>query len=1326
MVPKKPTTDEQHSFAGTSPRGGDRPIMTTGEMRASAGRVTDLTEELRNQIHRGNLTEPERLRLEAFLEELQQVPIPKDYTPENASSLIGLIRQVEQELDVHKTRSRQVIDWLEISLRPGIVDFPEFPLYREKIEHFFEELRRQNIVLRDIERSRIRHTIELIQSASTATSLKNIMSEFVEILEASYEYHKKYPDIEFDKSTGRLVLTAPNGQELLKEESEFFKNYKFQSTPYDPHHISCLLEGRADSLEININWSESKPEDPPFLTARIDKKDILFSGPILFSKTPSINSLTETVQLYKQKIQNSYDATDLPDIDPNENWEFDTDLSPKEANPNITGAQSTIDIQGSPEERRTIQILSAFEDFRKIRDTLSPEAKKDKPSKYDKWQTDANINKIYELYEHDEQKLLAELAQIPLSEGHYIVTLQVENPLFYLQLTEKELNTLPTDKASLYRDLHDTKQLTYFQISPDKSTDIPLSVPKKLLANRPSLHAYIKYHRFEREKGMSAPILGELVVDSENTVPGMEPEQYWGLSKSSYAVERRHSITFFEQGWAEFDNHKNLEWLERNTSFRRLETPYVSIATISLSHGQEKRFILFQKTFSPPPEDGDLMKTIRQRNGRMEHFVIKNTIQDKKQAPQYQHISVDIQKTFIPIEEKTLFDGSNEIVQKEGTPELPSYELFLLEQGWSEIQLSTLQQWLQAGNCFSSTNKFNYLEVIPIQIEGETPRYFIQLTKTKNERAKMKKQLKQYYFVDSDILQYDLFKTFQNELESYATVPEYQSPQFGLEETIYHHLQGEGFAICPEVIYNKWMDEDPQTGKYGIEECFTLWSPTFVSVITVFHPETPDQKIRYVRVEKTPFTNKTIQKQVHEANYSIEHFSISKDHGFQKMQEQETKKAAPESPLPPKIVQEVDSSYEKLTPGEKQKQTKSFLQKTVKWAKAGLVAAAVGITALLFPGIKKKMSDQMAEATSADAGATDAHTYALSLDAGINDSSTPDAQTYTTELVEPKLPEKSVDRTPAPPKVEQKLTPEVEAEHWVTIGVEGNAVSTAVINDLLEKYKKNNPSATEITDYKKKITQIVGNFVIKNNIPWNVFSGDTIQYEYSEKQDGSIIIESIQYHKKGEKITAQQKKPELTFAPVQVSAEEKFSIAGHTFTPGEVIEYLPSNSQPQPYIVVGTSEDAQKLILQSIEKPKSLPIILDKTRIDTRIPEKGNKTFTIDGLWIEELFDNAFNIRFSEASGKGVIKALATLILAIDYNGEKAKWGFALLDANKVVAKANTTKHIQDTYDMAEYSEISNLVRSTDSFVAKKQDGIWKIESAYFSLGKKRKITTNP
>lgn len=1431
--PKKIRTDELVSLGnGIIPtKGHDRGITTTGEMRSSAGRVTELAERLREQIHRRNLEESERLRLEAFLEELREVPIPKDYTPENAQNLTGLIQRIQKELDVYQTRHRQAIDWLDLSIRkPGIINFPEFAIYREKIEHFLEELRRQKIILREAERSRVRHTIELIETAPNAAALRNLMSEFLTTLETSYEYHKKYPNAEFDKLTGNFTITGPDGLTLLREESGFFKNYKFQIDPYDPNHIKCLLEGGADALEISLDWTESKPEEPPFLTARIDKRDVIFSGPILSSP----NSLTETIENYKQQIRETYNAYTTDDLnDPGESWEMSTEIENKN-----TGAHSTIEVQGSPEEKKRIQILSAFSEFYKIRETLSPtrKSKEDKeiPTK-DKWQNDEEINQICERYEYDETKFLSELAKIPLQRSPYIVILKIENPLFSLQLSEEEIQKfLQETEAILYRNLHETKQFIYCQTSASTGADVPLAVPEKLLGNRPSLRAYIKYHRFEREKGMSAPILGELVIDSEEDISKRKSEQYWALNKSSYTIERKNSLVFFEQGWAEFDNQQKLEWTEQNGSLRRIDSPYVSIATISLSNGQEKRFILFQKTFSEPSEESEIMKTIRKLNGRIEHFFLKNTILEKRQRTQYKNISIDIERNLLPIESETLADHSTKITQKENAKEIPEHEFFLLQEGWSEITLPTLQQWLSPGNFFSLRDTSYHIEIISTQKANEALKYFIKLTKTKTAFKQIQQTLEQEFQIDSQVIRYDLFKTFQNEFESYATVPDTESPEFDFEHNLYLHLQGDRFAICPDVIYKKWMEYDEKSKKYGIEEYFSLWDPTHITFVTATPPNNPEKTIRLVRIERNPYTHQNTKNEILSAGYQVEDFCITKAQGLQKINETNQ---TPLQTIEEKATEE-KATEEKLTV-TKPTESKSWLNKKINWTKTGFVAAAVSIAAMIFPGLKQKTSETVdnatsklgdtlkdfdrtqrifsqgypssrfqqqtpqeplhvvvqdnfrsapaSEAASKDAGVADARTYKINLentngaspdafaqyiktlDAGLQDADitdtaiSPDASTYTIKLtaatentpgivrdfekkhfggLQPEETQKKIK--PSSTTVEKIATPEKNTEHWVTIGVEGNAISTAVINDITEKYRQTEkPTKKQFEDYKKKITKIVSRFVIHNNIPWNVFHGDTVQYDYSEENDGNITINSIEYHKKDAKIEKPSKTPELTFDPIQIPPRENpqitqeesspeaentssFSLGGQTFTPGEIIEYLPTGSQPKKYTVIGTTQDKSKLVLQSLENPKKPPIIINKESIDTRIPEKGNETFTIDGLWIEKLFGDAFNIRFSEASGKGVIKALATLILAIDYNNEKAKWGFALLDANKAVAKANTLKHIPDTYDMTEYSKISNRIFSTDSFVAKKQDGVWEIESAHFSQGEKHKIKATP
>jgi len=132
---------------------------------------------------------------------------------------------------------------------------------------------------------------------------------------------------------------------------------------------------------------------------------------------------------------------------------------------------------------------------------------------------------------------------------------------------------------------------------------------------------------------------------------------------------------------------------------------------------------------------------------------------------------------------------------------------------------------------------------------------------------------------------------------------------------------------------------------------------------------------------------------------------------------------------------------------------------------------------------------------------------------------------------------------------------------------------------------------------------------------------------------------------------------------------------------------------------------------------------------DIRTPEAQNKKYTLDGLWIEELPGDAYNVRFTTLSGKGVIKALATLILQVEFQGNTAVHAMDALKLAQEAVYQNTVGTIPDTYDPTiEYTRVPRAtadnrnVVSTDSFVVKKDDdGKWLIESAHFSQGERVK-----
>ncbi len=233
------------------------------------------------------------------------------------------------------------------------------------------------------------------------------------------------------------------------------------------------------------------------------------------------------------------------------------------------------------------------------------------------------------------------------------------------------------------------------------------------------------------------------------------------------------------------------------------------------------------------------------------------------------------------------------------------------------------------------------------------------------------------------------------------------------------------------------------------------------------------------------------------------------------------------------------------------------------------------------------------------------------------------------------------------------------------------------------------------------------------NEQWNfTFDTQTKQFTDVRKFDKKFVALQTEKY-------AAQPEAEIQTPPERTSV----NLGNRTITVGETVEYLPLMAQPGRFTITRISPDGKKIFIKNalVGEIPSIPVSLENFQM--RSPEKGNKTYVIDGLWFEELHGGATNIRFTTLSGKGVIEAIATLILHEDFQDDQTKMKVALEAAHHIVSEANKDKHILDTYDVTkEVSEIPNIVVSTDSVVVKKVRGQRVIESGHFSRGKTTKI----
>ena len=324
-----------------------------------------------------------------------------------------------------------------------------------------------------------------------------------------------------------------------------------------------------------------------------------------------------------------------------------------------------------------------------------------------------------------------------------------------------------------------------------------------------------------------------------------------------------------------------------------------------------------------------------------------------------------------------------------------------------------------------------------------------------------------------------------------------------------------------------------------------------------------------------------------------------------------------------------------------------------------------------------------------------------------------------------------------PTQVESNVSTEKVAEeetkiilHSAPIGHRETTIGI-VVDSILEQNPKLNLD-------KIAVRQTVARFALTDAAHSHIREGNTLQFEYSLNPDKTITIHSIT---EIEKDTATEAKPEQTHelkttaapqqedtGPTQVTAEPEreqspgktIQIGSHSYKIGKPIEYIPLAAQPGQYTILGLSKDGKAVLLKNANNPKATQFAVNLKNIESRILSSNTEKFTINGFRFEKLPENTYNIHFTTLSGKGVIDAIATLLLHTDYADNPEKLGAAIVRANDAVRTADTIGHIADSYDATiGYSDIPNLVVSTDNVIVSLMDnGKVLIKSSHFARSK--------
>lgn len=327
----------------------------------------------------------------------------------------------------------------------------------------------------------------------------------------------------------------------------------------------------------------------------------------------------------------------------------------------------------------------------------------------------------------------------------------------------------------------------------------------------------------------------------------------------------------------------------------------------------------------------------------------------------------------------------------------------------------------------------------------------------------------------------------------------------------------------------------------------------------------------------------------------------------------------------------------------------------------------------------------------------------------------------------PKIPNLPVAaKAPSAPASEALTPRETKSDTLVTqtapIHHRGTTIGI-VVDSILEQNSKLNLD-------KIKVRREVAQFALKDAAHSQIAEGNTLEFQYSITPQGGVTLSSI-HEIKTEANTnpVAEQAPQKPERPVQNQVEQAKSntiqIASHSYEIGKPLEYIPLASQPGQYTLVGLSEDGKAIILQNATNPKAPQFAVNLKNAESRVLSPDTAKFSIDGLRFEKLFAEAFHIHFTTESGKGVIRALELAILHLEYNDEDTPENRKAANekANAAVRAAEKDGHIVDTYDVTkEYTEISNIVVPTDSFVVARKNNTWVIESAHFARGKAKEI----
>lgn len=286
----------------------------------------------------------------------------------------------------------------------------------------------------------------------------------------------------------------------------------------------------------------------------------------------------------------------------------------------------------------------------------------------------------------------------------------------------------------------------------------------------------------------------------------------------------------------------------------------------------------------------------------------------------------------------------------------------------------------------------------------------------------------------------------------------------------------------------------------------------------------------------------------------------------------------------------------------------------------------------------------------------------------------------------------------------------------------GDTTIGLVVSTILKKEPQLN---------KIDVRRAVAQFALANAAHSSIKEGNSLQFDYSITPEGKLRINSIEQIKTTKEVKAPTQTAETKIAPQNTQVETKVEkstatdihIGAHTYKTGDIIEYIPLASQPGNYKIIGLSEDGKAILLKNADKENAPQFAVNLKNAESRVLSPETRKFSIDGLRFEMLPGDAYNVHFTTLSGKGVIEALATLILHTDYTDDSTKLEKARERSSETVRAADKEGHIVDTFDPTiEYIEIPDTVLSTDSFVVAWKNNQWVIESAHFSRGKTKKI----